>query len=226
MPAFTSDILPVGVRDLLIALILGTGLSFVLASHYLKLGRTFSNRSRVAYAIPIITLTIILIISVVKSSIALSLGLVGALSIVRFRTPIKEPEELAYLFVSIGIGIGLGAGQTWPTVTATIVILFVMTGRALFWAKDKNHNLYVNIDVRGTDLAGKVDYRKITELLAPHVESADLRRLDVGSDFLQATLYVRCNGDEALARAVESLKEALPDSTTVTFIEQSDNPGI
>jgi uncharacterized membrane protein YhiD involved in acid resistance len=226
MPTFTSDILPVGVRDLLIALILGTGLSFVLAWHYMKLGRTLSNRSRVAYAIPIITLTIILIISVVKSSIALSLGLVGALSIVRFRTPIKEPEELAYLFVSIGIGIGLGSGQTAPTVTATVMILLVMTGRALFWARDKNHNLYVNIDVRSAGLDGKVDYRKITELLAPNVESAVLRRLDVGSDFLQATLYVKCKGDEALAKAVESLKEALPESTTVTFIEQSDNPGI
>lgn len=53
-----------------------------------------------------------LVIFVVKSSLALSLGLVGALSIVRFRTPIKGPEELVYLFLSIAIGLGFGAGFT------------------------------------------------------------------------------------------------------------------
>jgi len=59
--------------------------------------------------------SMILIISIIKSSIALSLGLVGALSIVRFRTPIKEPEELLYLFVAIAIGLGLGANQIVAT---------------------------------------------------------------------------------------------------------------
>ena len=46
-----------------------------------------------------------------KIFLALSLGLVGALSIVRFRTPIKEPEELAYIFLAIAIGLALGADQ-------------------------------------------------------------------------------------------------------------------
>ena len=59
--------------------------------------------------------SMILIISIIKSSIALSLGLVGALSIVRFRTPIKEPEELLYLFVAIAVGLGLGANQVVAT---------------------------------------------------------------------------------------------------------------
>ena len=58
---------------------------------------------------------------------ALSLGLVGALSIVRFRTPIKEPEELAYLFISIAAGLGLGANQTIPTIVSVIFILVSMT---------------------------------------------------------------------------------------------------
>ena len=48
---------------------------------------------------------------IVKNSIALSLGLVGALSIVRFRAAIKEPEELTYLFLVIATGLGTGSGQ-------------------------------------------------------------------------------------------------------------------
>ena len=60
------------------------------------------------------------------AKIALSLGLVGALSIVRFRTPIKEPEELAYLFICIAAGFGYGANQTIPTTVAVIVILLLV----------------------------------------------------------------------------------------------------
>lgn len=224
MPDFSTDILTVEVKDLLLGMIVGTVLSSVLAWHYLRFGRTLTNRSQAAYAMPIITLTIVLIISVVKSSIALSLGLVGALSIVRFRTPIKEPEELAYLFVAIGIGIGLGAGQTWPTIAAAVVILFVMSARLLLWSRDKRRNLYVNIDARGDGLDEQVSFERISELLEPHVQSADLRRLDVGSDFVQATLYVRCNSDKAVAQAMSALKDALPEATTITFIEQGSAP--
>ena len=72
-------------------------------------------------------LTVILIITVVKASLALALGLVGALSIVRFRTPIKEPEELVYLFPNIGVAVALGAGQTLAAVIACIITLLLVT---------------------------------------------------------------------------------------------------
>ena len=58
--------------------------------------------------LPVITF---MITKVISGNIALSLGMVGALSIVRFRTPIKEPEELNYLFFSIAIGLAIGADQ-------------------------------------------------------------------------------------------------------------------
>ena len=69
-------------------------------------------------------LTTFLVISVVKSSLALSLGLVGALSVIRFRTPIKEPEELVYLFLSISLGLGYGSGQFLLTLLCFIIIIF------------------------------------------------------------------------------------------------------
>ena len=61
-----------------------------------------------------------------KSSLALSLGLVGALSIVRFRTPIKEPEELGYLFLIIAVGLGFGAGYSIVTIAITLSILLYL----------------------------------------------------------------------------------------------------
>ena len=106
-----------------INLIIGFILSLLLKWHFRKFGSTLSNRQEFGNIFPMVLLTIILIISVVKSSLALALGLVGALSIVRFRTPIKEPEELAYLFFVIGIGLALGAGQTLGAIVAAVIIM-------------------------------------------------------------------------------------------------------
>jgi ABC-type spermidine/putrescine transport system permease subunit II len=91
---------------LLLNLSIGVVLSLILRWHFKRFGSTLSNREEFAQVFPFIALTTILIISVVKSSLALSLGLVGALSIVRFRTPIKEPEELILLLSTSLIFIG------------------------------------------------------------------------------------------------------------------------
>ncbi|MDH4317841.1 MAG: DUF4956 domain-containing protein, partial [Desulfobulbaceae bacterium] len=93
-----SDKAPLSLTSLTINLIIGLILALALRAHFRKFGSTLSNREELSQVFPFVALTTILIITVVKSSIALSLGLVGALSIVRFRTPVKEPEELAYLF--------------------------------------------------------------------------------------------------------------------------------
>ena len=78
-----------------------------------------------SYVFIFLGLTTCLVVSVIQSSIALSLGLVGALSIIRFRTPIKSPEDLAKLFFSISIGIGCASGKIVPTaIFILIIILF------------------------------------------------------------------------------------------------------
>jgi uncharacterized membrane protein YhiD involved in acid resistance len=148
------------------------------------------------------------------------------LSIVRFRTPIKEPEELAYLFIAIAIGLGLGADQVVPTIIATAVILVVATARKLVSPAQAKRNLYLNIDIPETGSNGTNMFEKISDLLSPHVQSADLRRLDLGDGTVQATLYIRCRNDEDLVQAIESLKAGLPSSTTVTFIDQDSSSGV
>jgi predicted membrane protein len=125
------DKAPISTTALLVNLIIGMLLSLFIRWHFKRFGSTLSNREEFGQVFPFVLLTTVLIITIVKSSIALSLGLVGALSIVRFRTPIKEPEELAYLFVSIAIGIGLGAGQTISTIVAGLTILGILA--ALRW---------------------------------------------------------------------------------------------
>ena len=100
----------------LINIVLSAILLYILSRVYVKFGRSLSNRYQLSKVLIIVGVTTFIIISIVKSSLALSLGLVGALSIIRFRTAIKEPEELGYFFMAIAIGLGFGANQLLPTV--------------------------------------------------------------------------------------------------------------
>ena len=77
-------------------------MSFIIRDFYIRRSFSLTGKQHIGSIIPILSTVVFLVIVVVKSSLALSLGLVGALSIVRFRTPIKEPEELVYLFLAIG----------------------------------------------------------------------------------------------------------------------------
>jgi uncharacterized membrane protein YhiD involved in acid resistance len=214
---------PLSVATLLVNLCLGAFLASLLAWHYERYGRSYSNRTELAWVFPLIVLAVILVISVVKTSLALSLGLIGALSIVRFRTPIKEPEELAYLFIAIAIGLGLGADQRVPTLAAFGLILSLMTLRSLVRQAPKRHNLYMNIEVPSMNGGSDGAFQTINEVLAGHVHVSDMRRLDVRDGSLQATYYIDCQDSEKLVQLLEGLKRVIP-GVGVSFVEQKGIP--
>ena len=99
--------------------------SYLLVFVYNINAQTVSNKKLFSRIFPIYSIAIFGIITVIQSSLALSLGLVGALSIIRFRTAIKEPEQLIYLLMSTGIAIGAAAGQLNVVVISTIVFVIV-----------------------------------------------------------------------------------------------------
>jgi hypothetical protein len=109
------------VASLIVALVL----SYLVKITYNKTAQTLSNRDYFSDTLVILALVTCVVITVVKFSLALSLGLVGALSIVRFRAAIKEPEELVFLFLAIGIGITTGANQLELAIIAAIFICAV-----------------------------------------------------------------------------------------------------
>lgn len=186
MPIDTNA--PISLLSLIINLVVGVGLSVALRWHFRVFGSTLSNREEFAQVFPFILLTTVLIITVVKSSLALSLGLVGALSIVRFRTPIKEPEELAYLFIAIAMGLGLGAGQTIVTIVAGLLILTVMALLKWSRAEHVNKNLYLSIDWRGDiDKQSQAYLAQLDEVIDKHAHRSDLRRYDVRDGSLDVT---------------------------------------
>ena len=213
---------PVSLPDLAVALLLGLILSSITAWQYVRFGRTLTNRVSLAYTLPIVTLTIVLIITIVKASIALSLGLCRRALHRQVSDTHQRTEELAYLFIAIGAGIGLGANQVLATTSAILFILVAATARRLFWDQTLPRNLYVSVEVAG-DVGDQDVYRSVLRLLEPHIEEADLRRLDVGKEQVQVTLYVKVRDDQALAEGVTALNKGLPGDATITFIDQESS---
>jgi hypothetical protein len=217
---------PLSLLVLIMNLTIGVGLSVVLRWHFRVFGSTLSNREEFAMVFPFILLTTVLIITIVKSSLALSLGLVGALSIVRFRTPIKEPEELAYLFIAIAMGLGLGANQTVITVVAGLGILAAMAFFSKKHADRANRNLYLSIDWRGES---NVDGEKYLELLesviVKHTESSDLRRFDLRDGSMDVTYFLDVANTAALSGLTDELRSTFPN-LGVTFLDQNQLPSI
>ncbi len=217
---------PLSIISLVIHIALGSVFSLAISWHFKKFGSTLSNRAEFAQVLPFILLTTLLIITIVKTSLALSLGLVGALSIVRFRTPIKEPEELAYLFLAIGIGLGFGAEQTVATLLGGTCILGMV---AIFkWYRPDSHskNLFLSIDgrdVSAEDQEGCLD--RLNEILLKHVIDCDLRRFDARSQSIEATYFVDVAGTGKLSPLIDELRRDFP-GFSVTFLDQSQLPSI
>jgi len=216
-----SQITPLSLPILLLNLTLGTIVSLIVAWYYVKFGNSLSNRFHFGAILPVLSLITLLVISVVKSSLALSLGLVGALSIVRFRTAIKDPEELIFLFLAIAIGLGFGADQRIPTLLAFAVIMIFLLLRAQFFKRRKAlHNLYLNIQVQDEESRDGL-FAEINNHLLDEFKSLDFRRLDHSGDMLQLTYYVNISDQEQLIRTLDSLRKAYPNSS-VSIVEQSN----
>jgi len=207
-------------------LVLAAVLSLGVAWQYERFGMSLSNRAKFAYLLPVLSMTTALVISVIKSSLALSLGLVGALSIVRFRTPIKEPEELAYLFIAIAMGLGLGANQTVPTVVASVFILVAMAIIGRLRKQRAGKNIYLSVDLTSDAAdASSATLARLNEIILRHARTSDLRRYDVRQDTIEATYFVDIPTTAGLSVLVGEVRQAFP-TAGITFLDQSQLPSV
>ena len=106
-----------------------------------------------------------MVITIVKSSLALSLGLVGALSIVRFRAAIKEPEELVYLFLIIATGLGCGAGQLKITLIGILVAIMIIIIYNFFSKKSSFKNINEDIINSSIIFSRRISDKEINEII-------------------------------------------------------------
>jgi hypothetical protein len=206
---------------------LGVGLilAIVLRWHFRRFSSTLANRDRFANVFPFILLTTLLIITIVKSSLALSLGLVGALSIVRFRTPIKEPEELAYLFIAIAMGLGLGANQTVPTIVAGLAILVAVGALRVRNGRREERNLYLSVEWQDGQFPPEERMNRLNDSIRENVRWSDMRRFDTKGTTIEATYIVGFDKPEQLSKLVSRLQER-HKGIGITFLDQSNLPSV
>ena len=138
--SFLENVSSVSLFDMAIALVLAFGLGLFIYLVYKKTytGVMYSS----SFGVTLVALTMIttVVVLAVTSNVVLSLGMVGALSIVRFRTAIKEPLDIAFLFWSIAVGIVLAAGFIPLAVFGSVVIGLVL----LVFVNKKSHtNPYI-----------------------------------------------------------------------------------
>ena len=201
-------------------------ISLLIKFHYKKYSTTLTNRDDFSNLFPFITLTIVLVIYIVKSSIALSLGLVGALSIVRFRTPIKEPEELAYLFICIAAGLGYGANQTIPTTVAVIVILLLVYLVKIKKVRTDNKNIFLNLEIEKKNESNTSEITKnINQILKTENDNFNLVKLDISDEIFQATYILNIKNLDKLELINKSLQSKYPN-VKINFVDQNQVPNI
>ena len=197
--------------------LIGTAiLASLLGLIYIKFGNAISNRRRFARNFLPLALTTMLIIFIVKSSVALSLGLVGALSIVRFRSAIKDPEELTYLFLTIGIGLAAGADEIILALCAFVLIAGLLIVQSLLRkgsAFNSSDNMHLNLSTSNKDMAA------ITAVLSEVFSFVELKRIDDDGKHLDLAYIIEAKDIAQIEQARQKLTALAPD-VVLSFVEQ------
>ena len=161
---FLNQNIEIDFFNFFIAIFLSLILALLVKFAYKKVGRALNDKDYFSDTfIPLCMITT-LVITVIKFSLALSLGLVGALSIVRFRAAIKEPEELVYLFFVISIGLANGANQFVLSIIATLLIISFLLLRNFFISKRINEFEF-NSDVNILNIEIKNSTKTLEEII-------------------------------------------------------------
>jgi len=162
LSGFLETNIDIDLPDFVLNLIVVGVLCYLIKIFYKKFSTTLSNREEFSKNFILLGIATCIVITIVKNSLALSLGLVGALSIVRFRAAIKEPEELVYLFLVIATGLGGGAGQIKITISGMAIGLIIIYLNSLRSEKNIKNNQIINL---GIIIEKKIGDKEINQIL-------------------------------------------------------------
>ena len=186
--SFLENVTSVSLLDMGVALVLSFCLGLFIFMVYKKTFQGVMYSS--SFGVTLIALTMIttVVILAVTSNVVLSLGMVGALSIVRFRTAIKEPLDIAFLFWSIAVGIVLAAGMIPLAVVGSVIIGVVL----ILFVNRKSH-VHPYIVVIQCD--GHESETKAKALLEQHVERCVVKSKTAQAGAVELNLAVRLKDD-------------------------------
>ena len=204
----SQTITPASFPTILLSLALALGAGLFIAWIYRRnyRGVMFSNN----FTLTLVMMTLITcpVVMCIRESIQLSMGMVGALSIVRFRTAVKDPLDTAYMFWALTMGILLGAGQFFLTACAVVGIGLLLT--VLVHIQSRGVNSYLLV-VRMAEEA-----ERQTNQLVNNLRVQQLKSKTVSANGIEATYEVRVDKPDALLNKLRSLP-GVYDATLVAY---------
>ncbi len=186
--SFLENVTTVSILDMVIALVLAFGLGLFIFLIYKKTyaGVMYSS----SFGVTLVALTMIttLVILAVTSNVVLSLGMVGALSIVRFRTAIKEPLDIAFLFWAIAAGIVLAAGLIPLAVFGSVFIGIIIL---IFANKKDASNPYIVV----VSCDGSASEKRAMDLLSERTKKTTVKSKTARKGSIEMNLEIRLLDD-------------------------------
>lgn len=167
---------------------------YIFAVYRVVCRKAFYSRS-FAISLPVIAMITASVIIAVQSSIVISLGMVGALSIVRFRTAVKDPMDLAFLFWSISVGIICGATLYEVAVEASILITIVMLG--LHYVPNAKPALILLVNGTGADVQ-----EAVKRVLEENTKWYQIKSRNVSASGMDMIVELKTKQEDTLAQKI------------------------
>ncbi|MBQ1456894.1 MAG: DUF4956 domain-containing protein [Butyrivibrio sp.] len=208
--SFLENVTSVSILDMVIALALAFGIGVFIFFIYKK---TFQGvMYSPSFGVTLIALTMIstLVILAVTSNVVLSLGMVGALSIVRFRTAIKDPLDIAFLFWSIAVGIVLAAGMIPLAVFGSLIIGLILV---LF----VNRKTYVKPYIIVVTLDDAIAEKNVMEYIRSNADKLILKGKTARKGNIELTYEVRLNSEDTAFVTALSDKPHVESAVLVSY---------
>ena len=208
----SQTITPASWLTILVSLVLAFAVGLFIAWIYRRNFRGVMYSNNFALTLVLMTLITCPVVMCIKESIQLSMGMVSALSIVRFRTAVKDPLDTAYMFWALTMGILLGAGQFFLTALAVVGIGILITVVVNMQSRRMNSFLLV---LRMGDEAE----RAASQIVAS-VRNQQLKSKTVSSNGIEATYEVRVDKPDALLNKLRAV-QGVYDATLVSYSGES-----
>jgi len=204
----SQTITPASFPTILLSLVLALAAGLFIAWIYRRNYRGVMYSNNFTLTLVMMTLITCPVVMCIRESIQLSMGMVGALSIVRFRTAVKDPLDTAYMFWALTMGILLGAGQFFLTACAVVGIGLLLT--VLVHIQSKGLNSYLLV-VRMSE-----ESERQANQLVNNLKVTQLKSKTVSANGIEATYEVRVDKPDALLNKLRALP-GVYDATLVAY---------
>lgn len=193
--------------DILVAIILPFFLNFIVSYVYKKTQRTHNYSVIFIHSLFLFSSLTSVITLIIGSNLARAFGLIGALSIIRFRNALKSPLDAVYIFWSLAIGMACGTGFYFAALLLTVFTgIFALILHKTNYGEDKTVKTVLNIK---TDLTSGDDQgvKKIEEILKPHCKGFDFMNIKVSGKSKVYVYYVKTAPDMSFYKLKEELEK-------------------